>query len=236
MIPKTIHYCWFGGKELPKSARKYMRTWAKHLPDYKVVEWNESNFDINMLPFTREAYAQKKYAFVSDYVRLYALYHHGGIYFDTDVEVLKSFDDLLDAPGFIGYDSDDCLGTAVMAAEAGNKLIGQFLEHYQQRHFDDKNIIPNTKVLSKILREHGVVLDNTFCNVDNALYLYPIDYFIVKTFEDFRMHQTENSYSIHHYEASWFSLFGRLRLKVLKNIGQNGRDTYHTIAHFLKGH
>ena len=211
-----------------------MKTWKKHLPNYQIVEWNESNFDINIVPFTREAYKQGKYAFVSDYVRLYALYHHGGIYFDTDVEVLKSFDDLLDSPGFIGYDSKDCLGTAVMASEKGNKLISHFLDYYQNTKFDDSQIQPNTKVLSRILKDQGVILNNTFSKVKDLIYLYPIDYFIVQTFDEYRKYLTANSYSIHHYEASWLPWIGRLRTMFLKNIGPNGVRLYKQAARIIK--
>lgn len=211
-----------------------MRTWRKHLPDYEIVEWNETNFDVNTVPFTKAAYEHSKWAFVSDYVRLYALYHHGGIYFDTDVEVLKSFDDLLDAPAFMGYESEHLLGTAVMAAEAGSTLIKDFLDHYNNISFSPDAIQPNIRILSEIVARRGVTLDNTLCKLDNDVVLYPIDYLIVLTFEEFKMHLTDNSHSIHHYEASWFPLVGRLRLKMLKGIGQKGRDLYHYLARIIK--
>lgn len=234
MIPKTIHYCWFGGKPLPKSVKKYMQTWKKHLPDYEIVEWNEDTFDVNSVPFTKEAYAHQKYAFVSDYVRLYALYHQGGIYFDTDVEVLKSFDDLLEAPAFMGYDSMNYLGTAVMASSPHNVLFCEFLAHYNQMKYSTDSLQPNNVVLSEMLSHKGVTLNNTFCNLNDLIYIYPIDYLIVQTYEDFKMYLTENSYSIHHYEATWFPWIGRMRLKMLKCIGQRGRDFYHGLAHAIK--
>ena len=105
MIPKIIHYCWFGRKALPRSAKKCIESWKKYLPDYEIKEWNEDNFDVNMIPYTQEAYSAKRYAFVSDYARFYILYHYGGIYFDTDVEVIKPIDDILEKGAFMGCET-----------------------------------------------------------------------------------------------------------------------------------
>ena len=104
MIPKVIHYCWFGRNPLPESAKKCINSWRKYLPDYEIKEWNEDNFDVNIIPYTREAYEVKKYAFVSDYARFWILYHHGGLYFDTDVEVIKPLDDIIDRGPFMGVE------------------------------------------------------------------------------------------------------------------------------------
>ena len=104
MIPKIIHYCWFGRKPLPPLAVKCIESWKKYLPDYTIKEWNEDNFDINIVPYTREAYEVGKYAFVSDYARFYILYHHGGLYFDTDVEVIRPMDDLVGRGAFLAWD------------------------------------------------------------------------------------------------------------------------------------
>ena len=106
MIPRTIHYCWFGGKPLPRDAEKYILSWKKYLPDYEIKRWDESNFDVNSIPYIKEAYAAGKYAFVSDYARLKILYEHGGIYFDTDVEVIKPLDDILSKGGFMGFEKN----------------------------------------------------------------------------------------------------------------------------------
>ena len=235
MIPKIIHYCWFGRKPKPKSVLKFMRTWKKHLPDYQLMEWNEDNFDISSVPFVSEAYRLRKYAFVSDYVRLFALYHHGGIYFDTDVEVLKSFDDLLDAPGFMGYDSDKCLGTAVMAANKGNEVINEFMGLYHQMAFSTDGLLPNTKLISHYLETQGVILNNQFFIFRNQLFLYPLEFFIVQTYDEFKLHLTSNSYSIHHYAASWFPWIGRMRVRFLKSIGPKGVHIYKKIARLVKG-
>ena len=113
MIPKIIHYCWFGRNPLPESALKCIASWRKFFPDYEIVEWNEDNFDVNTIPYTAQAYAAKKYAFVSDYARLKILYDHGGLYFDTDVEVIKPFDDILAGGAFMGCELTAAQGCAV---------------------------------------------------------------------------------------------------------------------------
>ncbi len=120
MIPKIIHYCWFGRGKLPELAFKCMDTWKKYLPDYQLRLWNEDTFDITSHPYVFEAYQSKKYAFVTDYVRLYALYHFGGIYMDTDVEVIRNLDELLDLPGFSGFESEKDVPTGIMACESHN--------------------------------------------------------------------------------------------------------------------
>jgi mannosyltransferase OCH1-like enzyme len=204
------------------------------MPDYKIIEWNETNFDVNVIPFIKEAYVEKKYAFVSDYARLYILYMEGGIYFDADVEVLKSFDDLLDKPAFIGYGATDCLGTAVIASCKGNSVLEEFMRYYDDIHFDPQNLIPNPKILSKILSDNGMILDNKLKVYKNKLYIYPLDYFIVKTFDDFGFYLSNNSYSVHHYEASWFSPCGRLYRKFLNMIGKRGRNFYYKVFGLLK--
>ena len=104
MIPKIIHYCWFGRNPLPESAIKCINSWKKFFPDYEIKEWNEDNFDVNIIPYTKEAYEAKKYAFVSDYARFWILYHHGGLYFDTDVEVIKAMDDIIELGPFMGVE------------------------------------------------------------------------------------------------------------------------------------
>ena len=106
MIPKKIHYCWFGRNPLPESAKKCIASWRKFLPDYEIIEWNEDNFDVNSIPYTAQAYSVGKYAFVSDYARFKILYEHGGLYFDTDVEVIRPMDDIIDAGPFMGFEID----------------------------------------------------------------------------------------------------------------------------------
>lgn len=135
MIPKIIHYCWFGGKEKPESAQKCIKSWKKFFPDYEIKEWNESNFDVNMIPYTKAAYEAKKYAFVSDFARFWVLYHHGGVYFDTDVEVIRNMDDLLAKGNFMGCEVDSIENYSVapglgLAVEPQHSLYKEIIEEY----------------------------------------------------------------------------------------------------------
>lgn len=143
MIPKVIHYCWFGGNPLPKSAQKCIASWRKYLPDYEIKEWNESNFDVNIIPYTAEAYKAKKYAFVSDYARFWILYKYGGLYFDTDVEVIKNMDDIIANGAFMGLEkkqagaTPNCVGVAPglgLGVNPGLGLYKELLDVYDDKH------------------------------------------------------------------------------------------------------
>lgn len=138
MIPKKIHYCWFGGKELPAKFKAYIDTWRAHCPDYEIIEWNESNFDVAQNRYCREAHAAKKWAFVSDYARLKVLYEHGGVYMDTDVEVLKPFDDLLKYDFFMGA-AFTTVTTHIMASKEKNDVVRKLLDDYEERKFIENN-------------------------------------------------------------------------------------------------
>lgn len=217
MIPKIIHYCWFGGRPKPTNVLKYMSTWSKHLPDYEIREWNESNFDINYNKFTEEAYAAKKYAFVSDVVRLHALANYGGIYLDTDIEVVKSFDDLLDKDYFIGYEHFGGIGTGVIGASVGTGFIQGFLESYDNRFFVNPNgtfnETPNTSLLMEYIKENGLHLE-----------IHDIDYFCAKNYQTGEIEQTVRTYCIHHYSASWKPWYAKLEMKVCNMLGLKYRD------------
>ena len=135
MIPKKIHYCWFGGKELPELAKKCIASWEKFCPDYEIIRWDESNFNINICKYVTEAYQNKKFAFVTDYVRLYAMHTQGGIYMDTDVELTKNLDIFLDNQGFSGFESEEHIPTGIMASEKGFSLFEELLSYYTDRSF-----------------------------------------------------------------------------------------------------
>lgn len=203
MIPKIIHYCWFGRKEKPREVYKYIDTWRKKMPNYEIQEWNEDNFDVNAIPFTRDAYKAKKFAFVSDYARLWALYNVGGIYFDTDVEVIKSFDNLLDKPAFIGYEEDYAFCTAVIGAEAKNKFIEEFMTYYNNKDFNINKLVPNPSICTNILKKKGIILNNKNYIYENILYIYSSDYFSVKKYLQSSYTITNNTYSIHHFATTW---------------------------------
>ncbi|MBQ7220120.1 MAG: hypothetical protein IJS28_03985 [Synergistaceae bacterium] len=135
MIPKTIHYCWFGGNPLPELAQKCLASWKKYCPDYELMRWDESNFDVNCCDYVREAYAAKKWAFVSDYARLKALVDFGGVYMDTDMEVLRPIDEFLDNEAFAGLESRNAISCGIMGCQKGFVPFAEIMEEYNNKHF-----------------------------------------------------------------------------------------------------
>ena len=208
MIPKKIHYCWFGGKELPEDVKSYIETWKKYCPDYEIIEWNENNFDVTQNQYCKEAYEAKKWAFVSDYARFWILYKYGGIYFDTDVEVVRPLDDLLQYNWFSGFESEDRIQTGTMGAGWNSTVIKIFLDNYNERHFikDDGSfdLTTNVEVMTKLLKEkYKVQLNNTRQIFDNNSLLLPFDYLCAKSFFTGEISKTENTYTIHHFKGTW---------------------------------
>ena len=229
MIPKIIHYCWFGGNPLPESAKKCIASWRKFLPDYEIKEWNESNFDVNIIPYTAEAYKVKKYAFVSDYARFYILYKYGGLYFDTDVEVIRNMDDIIARGPFMGCegeakqsmnrsrDKTTTLGIAPglglgvnpglgLGVNPGLSLYKEILDFYQPLHY----ILPNgdycsetvVTITTKLLCSKGLKYTNNVQQVD-GIWIYPREYFCPKDYATGTLHITGNTRTIHHYDATW---------------------------------
>lgn len=208
MIPKIIHYCWFGGKDKPKEVVKCIESWKKHMPEYKIIEWNENNFDITTAnQYVREAYACEKWAFVSDYVRLLALYHHGGVYFDTDVEVFQSFDPLLNHSCFMGFESKDYVATAVIGCEKGNTLIETFLESYNSRSFCKSDGLTDTTtnvvMLTKLLERNGLKRNGKEQIICDDVMIYSQKYFAGNDFRNIFGKYRKGIYAYHHYIASW---------------------------------
>ena len=213
MIPKIIHYCWFGRNPLPDFAKKYIATWRKFLPDYEIKEWNEDNFDVNIIPYTREAYQAKKYAFVSDYARFWILYHYGGIYFDTDVEVIRNMDDIIARGPFMGIENlatDDKYETVNsglgLAAEKGMRLYKKVLENYAGYHFllEDGSLNLRTVVqyVTVELCRQGLKRSNEIQQCA-GIYIYPKDFFNPKGGS--KLSFTQNTRTIHQYSATWVS-------------------------------
>ena len=207
MIPKIIHYCWFGGKKKPKLARKCIKSWGKYCKGYKFIEWNESNFSIDNAPlYVRQAYKSKKFAFVTDYVRLYALIKYGGIYMDTDVEVLKPLDIFLSLEAFSGFESLMCVPTGIMASVKKFPLFEKFLQMYNKMSFYDKNgnptYITNVTLITKICKSYGLKLNNTKQTIEGFT-LFPSDYFCPFSYETKTLNRTKNSYTIHWFSGSW---------------------------------
>lgn len=226
-IPKIIHYCWFGGNEKPKKVKKCIESWKKFMPEFEIIEWSESNFDINALQYTKQAYEMKKYAFVSDVARLNALNTYGGIYFDTDVEVFKNFTPLLNEKCILGFEEEEYIATSMMAAEPNNKLINRFLKIYDNISFLDEegNIIEGTNVskLTDLLVEKGLKRENIYQKLDNNISIYPKEYFSPYVYPYGIYQITDNSYCVHHFFVSWQSktvlLRRYLKMVIAKLIG-----------------
>ena len=207
MIPKTIHYCWFGKNPLPEIAVKCINSWKKFFPDYEIKEWNEGNFDLTSCDYCKEAYAEKKWAFVSDYARFKILYEYGGIYFDTDVEVIKDMEDIIKKGAFIGreriadiFPVNAGLG---LASEARMPIIKEILEHYENSHFKQGEKIETVvERVTKILKTHGLSDEENY-EVLEGMQIYPSDYFCPYDYNVGELNITENTRSIHWYDASW---------------------------------
>lgn len=208
-IPKTIHYCWFGGSELPKEALKCIESWKKIMPTYKIIRWDETNYDVSKCKFMKQAYENKKWAFVSDYARLDIVYQYGGIYFDTDVEVLKSFDDLLKNDAFMGFESVDYVSTGIgFGAKPKNKIIKDNLKEYKYLEFVNNdgtlNQITCPIITTKVLSKRGAKMNNSLQNIE-GITLYPTEYFCPKDYYLDEINITNNTYSIHNFSMTWLS-------------------------------
>jgi mannosyltransferase OCH1-like enzyme len=207
MIPKVIHYCWFGKGELTPLLQKCISSWRKYCPDYEIIEWNESNFDINSTYWTREAYDKKKYAFVSDYVRLYVLLNYGGVYLDTDVELKKNIDKFLLHEAFSGFENDNYVQTGILGSVQNHDVINKLLEYYKDLHFENKDgsikDIPNVRIITDFLKEYGFEVNNKY-QVINGLCVYPKTYFCPIDANGNRDFST-NTYCIHHFTSTWRS-------------------------------
>ena len=209
MIPKKIHYCWIGGNPLPKSAKKCIASWKKYCPDYEIIEWNETNYDFTKNQYMKEALEAKKWGFVPDFARLDIIYQHGGIYLDTDVEIIKSFDPLLSNKGFAGFESEENVNFGQgFGAEPGNEVIKDLMDSYENLRFknDDGslNMIASPKLNTDALVELGLKQDNSKQELLDCFSIYPIEYFCPKSINDGIIRKTKNTYSIHHFDASWF--------------------------------
>ena len=242
MIPKIIHYCWFGGKPLPKSAEKCIASWKKYLPDYEIKRWDESNFDVNAIPYTREAYAACKYAFVSDYARFWILYHYGGVYFDTDVEVIRPIDDIINRGGFLGVESNrngiytvnPGLG---FAATQGTAVIGEMVNLYSTLHFINTDGVSDLKNIVEITTDYlsSKGLQNTDEIQDCCGFtIYPKDYFCPIDYDTRELKITENTRTIHHYAESWVPRSTRFKNALSRLCGKRFMSCLIRIKAFVK--
>ncbi len=209
MIPKIIHYCWFGGNPLPKLAEQCIKSWKKYCPDYKIIRWDESTFDVSAAPlYVRQAYEAKKWAFVTDYVRLYAMTTCGGIYMDTDVEVIKPLDKFLHHQAFSGFESEKNIPTGIMASEKDFPLFQEFLHYYDTASFYNEdgslNMTTNVKIMTNICLQHGFVPNGKYQIIDGFA-LYPKDVFCPISYHDGKLNKTKQTVAIHWFTASWRS-------------------------------
>lgn len=210
MIPQTIHYCWFGRNELPPLAQKCIASWRKFFPNYEIKEWNEDNFNVNTIPYTAQAYKHKKYAFVSDYARFKILYEHGGIYFDTDVEVIRPMDDIIEKGAFFGLENNAdafaCAPGLGFACPPRLSILKDMLNLYESLEFENSSGNLNKKTVvdyfSETLLKMGLQPKPGIIEFD-GFYVYPPDYFCPKSSEFGTIHILENTRTIHHYAASW---------------------------------
>ena len=221
-IPKIIHFCWLSKDPYPELVQRCIQSWKEKLPDYELMLWDMNRFDIHSVPWVEQACSVKKWAFAADYIRLYALYNYGGIYLDSDVEVLKSFDDLLGRPYFFGkehtpdrIENQNSIEAATMGCEPGNEFIGKCLDYYKDRKFIDKdgfNMTTSPTILARV--------SANFKTLD----VLPMDYFSPKNTRTLALEITENTYSIHHFNGSWHSLAQQkhvaLRTKLCKMFGE----------------
>lgn len=212
MIPKIIHYCWLSDDPIPSNLISCMNSWKKILFDYEFVLWNFERFPRGKSSWVDQAFDNKKYAFAADYIRLYALYNYGGIYLDTDVEVLKSLNDLLTRDLMLGLDSAGFLEVASFGAEKGNKLIGLFLKEYENKSFKKRDgtfeITPLPKVISTILKKYGFTVremkdKNDFVTDEDVINALSREYFGAKSYATGQILCTPNTYTIHHFAGSW---------------------------------
>ena len=236
MIPKIIHLCWLSGDPYPSKIARCLKTWEKYLPDYEVMLWDTNRFDLNSSIWVRQAFEKKKYAFAADYIRFYALYHYGGVYLDSDVEVLKSFNDLLDLPYFMGAEKAQTPEAAIIGAEKGCDWVKQCLDYYESRSFILEDGTLDIQKLPEIMeRQIQKLKPLRILSLKDSLNIRKLDmqkevlefndaFFSPKVFDSREVEITPYTYAIHHYQNSWFSpkakAYYRSRAFLVKIFGQ----------------
>lgn len=205
MLPKIIHYCWFGRGEKSRLAKKCIASWKKYCPDYKIVEWNEDNFDVNMNGYTKWCYENKKYAFLSDFVRLWVVYRYGGMYFDVDVEIVQSLEELVKGQAFFGFETKERINTGLgFGAEAGHEIVGQMIAEYDFLLDGNQGVVGCTVLNTKALVKYGLIQNGKYQILPKAI-VYPISSFNPYDDATGRLNKTKKTYSIHWYAKSWMS-------------------------------
>lgn len=240
-IPKIIHYSWFGGKEKSELIKSCISTWEKYLPGYEIKEWNESNFDLSSCTYVKEAYEAGKYAFVSDYVRVYTMYHYGGIYFDTDIEVRRNFDDKLQNAVFvIAFELQDALMTGFFAAASQNAIVKEILDYYEEIHFYNEDgsmkLVPNPVIFTEKLMGHGLNPNGRYQELEGGIKVYPNEVFGAYNVYDLVYTITDQTVLVHHYTASWKDPGEKALVEVRKFVQKTfGMKTFHMLRNVKHG-
>lgn len=243
-IPKVIHYVWLGGKPKPKFIESCIATWRNYLPDYEIKEWNESNFDLAAHPFAKEAYDAGKYAFASDYIRVWALYHFGGVYLDTDVEVKCNFSGLLEDARMVGaFELMNSIMTAFIAAQKEHPLLGEILDHYDAIRFIKEDgsyeMTPNPVLFSEKIASYGIAWNGKRQELDEGIRIYPSEVFGAYDVYDMVYHITEDTVLVHHSNASWRSrkeiLIMACKRTFIKVFGSRIYSRIRDLKHIVKG-
>lgn len=219
MIPKIIHYCWFGRGEKPKLAKKCIASWKKYCPDFKIIEWNEDNFEIEKYPYAKYCYENKKWAFLSDFVRLIVVYEYGGVYFDTDVEVIKPLENLLEYDAFYGFENETNVATGLgFGAVPKHKTVEAMIQKYHELKRDNNgkyHLVVCPALNTEALKPMGLELNGKFQKINGAAIL-PVDYLNPYDDPTGRLNKTKNTVSIHWYSKSWMNKKTILRSKITK--------------------
>lgn len=245
LIPRVIHYVWVGPKKMPRLAERCISSWKKFLPDYEIIEWNEHNFDINCSQYCREAYEAGKYAFVSDYIRIAVLYKYGGIYMDTDVEVLQPLsEEILACDGFSGYETPRTIPTGIMGCVPGQAMFKAILEYYDSTPFIKEdgtyNVVTNVEIITNIAIKHGFLPDGSKKTV-LGFTLFPQTYFCPLSHDTDETYFSKYTYTIHHFSGSWcdnktrfVNVWNhRVKKKCVKIVGKRLTDLiYRIVYHF----
>lgn len=243
-IPKIIHYCWFGGGAIPQKLSQYIVNWKKLAPDYQVLKWSEENIELRTMPiYVQQAFERKKYAFVSDYIRLKVLYEFGGIYLDTDVEIRKKLDAVLDKYEFVtGFETENTLITAFIACVPRHPIIKEFLNQYDERKFildnGEMDLTPINDKFTELMIHHGLQLGNKQQILDGTIIVYPFEYFAGYDMENSHPVITEHTYTVHHFQSSWKSLdfVTWCKYRVVVNLLQTilGYNRYDSLKKWVK--
>lgn len=232
MIPRIIHYCWFGNKPISDMGRHCISSWEQICPDYQIMRWDETTFDIGISAYAQQAYEAEKWAFVSDYVRLYVLKKYGGIYMDTDVELYKPLDEFLELSAFTGFENKNSAVTGIIASEANNDVIAELLKYYDGRCFKLSSIkldtTPNTVIITDYFKSKGLCL-NDRKQVIETMTIFPSDYFCPKNPRTGVIKITDNTVCMHHFDGSWLTDKKRKTYERSRQLGKK----YGRIGHLL---